>query len=248
MILVTVGHNTGLTILFKLLNLGYNAEEIVCTTYNIQPNVIDLLTQQTKIKFLSISCLQEIESIIHENNFLFGINISGIPTKLPMSAIEKFKLGVVNLHTADTQVYRGRWCASWSIIDNLDKTAYTWHYMNKEFDTGNVLCKGSVKIDITDTAFFLHNKILSDAIEAFDEAHKKLLEKNIGVEPQANGVYKTASIPFNGTINNEWNEDAIEKFIRAMYYPPYPPAKWIDKTGNTHYITSLQQYKELKSR
>ena len=246
MILVAVGHVTGLSILYKLLNLGFKPSDIVCLTYNIDKDIVNLLNKKVNIDFLPVESVNEVESAIGAGNFHYGINISGIPGKLSIDSITKFKYGIVNLHSADTEQYRGRWCASWNIIDNCAETAYTWHYMNKDFDTGNVLTKGFIKIESTDTAFTLHNKILSQAIGSFNEVHLKLLQKDKGYPPGMHGKYKSAKMPFNGTINKQWSDDTVERFIRAMHYPPYEPAKWVDEMNNVYYINSLQEYKNLK--
>jgi hypothetical protein len=50
-------------------------------------------------------------------------------------------------------------------------------------------------------------------------------------------------MPFNGEIQDQWDIDQIEKFIRAMYHPPYTGA-----TYQGQLVESVDQYIILKSK
>ena len=60
---------------------------------------------------------------------------------------------------------------------------------------------------------------------------------------QKSGIatYFKIGCPHNGVINSEWTEEEIDRFIRAMIYPPLPYATFKDKE-----IQCLKDYLKIK--
>ncbi|MEQ1828680.1 MAG: hypothetical protein ABL921_22145, partial [Pirellula sp.] len=48
--------------------------------------------------------------------------------------------------------------------------------------------------------------------------------------------------PHNGQIDPSWPDEYIERFIRAMIYPPYPTAQF---AGNP--VVSMEEYRKLRA-
>jgi methionyl-tRNA formyltransferase len=72
----------------------------------------------------------------------------GFPWKIPSDAIATPRLGIVNGHPSLLPRYRGPSPVSWAIRNGEDEIGFTFHYMDAELDTGNIL--GQVRIPLDD--------------------------------------------------------------------------------------------------
>jgi len=58
------------------------------------------------------------------------------------------------------------------------------------------------------------------------------------------GSYFPRSLPYDGYIDERWDDKTIEAFIRAMYFPPFK--RTLLKKGNlTFEIESIKQFKQV---
>jgi len=130
---------------------------------------------------------------------------------------------------------------SWCLINNESTVSYTWHRMNSQYDTGNVLVKHTFDILEKDTAFSLNLRLSEHAISNLETILS--MKDNSGKPPVTIGTYYNKSVPFDGIIDTDWTLDEIDRFIRAMYHPPHLPAKLI-KNGKIYYIKTIDCYKE----
>ena len=222
----------------KLFELGYRPEEI--QVYH-PPNQL-LLTKfcdQLLIQHTSISDNNDFNKYVTQSAELM-LNISGIPFLISEDNIKKFPNGIINLHTGLLEEYRGRWMSSWAVINNEKFTGYTWHYVNSQFDAGNIIFQQKFLISKQDTAFSLNFKILNHAIESIEH----VLTKNLGTPPTKLGRYYNKEKPFNGIIQDGWSNNQINQFIKAMYYPPYEPAIFL-KNNVKHYVSTFDEYKNI---
>src|SRR6476619_113177 len=74
----------------------------------------------------------------------------GFPWKIPQPALDAPRLGSVNLHPALLPRHRGPIPLAWALRDGDDAWGTTWHRMDAELDTGNILSQGSVPIEDDD--------------------------------------------------------------------------------------------------
>ena len=75
---------------------------------------------------------------------------SGFPWKIPQAALDVPRLGSINLHPALLPRHRGPIPLAWALRDGDPVWGMTWHRMDAELDTGNVLAQGSVPIEDDD--------------------------------------------------------------------------------------------------
>jgi methionyl-tRNA formyltransferase len=75
----------------------------------------------------------------------------GFPWKIPAAALVVPRLGSINHHPALLPRHRGPVPLAWAIRDGLGEWGSTWHYMDAELDTGNLLSQASLPIDDDDT-------------------------------------------------------------------------------------------------
>lgn len=223
-------------ILKKLFGMGYTYNNIIVLSYENLNEVCKFYN----IKFIKIIDNTSLIEYFSENKYndLF-INVSGIPFRVNGEIIKKFSYKMINYHSGILEQYRGRWPVSWALIDGKKQLGYTWHFINDGFDTGNILYQKKFKINNKDTAFSLNHKLINHAISKLHMVIKN--SAGTGKKPKALGKYYSKKIPHNGVIDPQWDSTTIDRFIRAMYYPPYAPAKCI-VDGIEHHVCSYENY------
>jgi methionyl-tRNA formyltransferase len=71
---------------------------------------------------------------------------TGFPWKIPADALAVPKHGVVNGHPSLLPRYRGPTPVAWAIRNGESEIGFTFHYMDAELDTGNVLAQARVRL------------------------------------------------------------------------------------------------------
>ena len=74
----------------------------------------------------------------------------GFPWKIPQAALDVPRLASVNCHPALLPRHRGPIPLAWALRDGDAVWGCTWHYMDAELDTGNILVQGTVPIEDDD--------------------------------------------------------------------------------------------------
>ena len=95
----------------------------------------------------------------------------GFPWKLPQGALDVARLGSINQHPALLPRHRGPIPFAWALRSGDAEWGFTWHRMDAELDTGNILSQGSVPIrdDDCDIAEF-GPRLLQAAIALLPQA------------------------------------------------------------------------------
>jgi methionyl-tRNA formyltransferase len=225
----------------KLFSLGYCPKDIDIW-YSESNSLLADFCNQLNIKSQKILSRDDFDLLDIKGDLL--LSMAGTPFLVPDYIINQFYFGGINLHPADTEKYRGRWMVSWCLINNEPNVAYTWHRMTSTYDTGNIILKQEFKILPKDTALSLNNRLLSHAVSNLET----LLEKHndLGTPPRTTGKYYNKDMPFQGIIDPTWPIDQIDRFIRAMYHPPYPPAQLV-QNEKTYYVNDIDDYQNTCS-
>ena len=108
----------------------------------------------------------------------------GFPWKIPQAALDVPRLGSINMHPALLPRHRGPVPLAWALRDGDPVWGATWHYMDAELDTGNLLAQGSVPIedDDVDIAEF-GDKLRAGAVELLPRALERVIAGDPG-DPQ----------------------------------------------------------------
>lgn len=134
--------------------------------------------------------------------------------------------GGINLHPSLLPKYRGTNSVAWAIINGEQTTGFSFHLLSDSFDTGDLIFQESISIDAFDTAFSLFHKQISRAMSVLEDVLSTWLSGNCGWKQVGDGTYYPRKLPFDGIIDRTWELEYIERFIRAMYFPPFPPAMY----------------------
>lgn len=151
---------------------------------------------------------------------------------------------IFNIHPSLLPRYRGCSSIPWAIIKGDNITGITYHYIDKGIDTGDVILQAAIPITDLETQKSLYEKCMKKGAEFWPAAFELVKMGLKGVRQDEYGTsYNTRSAPNSGQIDDNWPSDKIERFIRAMIYPPYPPARY---KGSDIY--SIEDFKKLTKK
>ena len=142
--------------------------------------------------------------------------------KIPKELLNIPKDGIINCHPSLLPLYRGANPYSAVIINDEKETGITLHYMDENFDTGNIITQYTVPIESNETMGTLFNKLNYLSCEIIVKTLKKYEEiGKLDSTPQAKGNY-----PYAPNINpakadnyinwEKYDAYSIERFIRAL--------------------------------
>ncbi len=175
-------------------------------------------------------------------DFLFSIYYRDIIEKEILNAVKK---RAINLHPSLLPRHKGTFSAPWAILDGDEYTGITYHEMTEKVDSGNILLQKKLKISKEDTAYSLYNKLVDLGVNTFDEFFENFIIKmKKGKPQQGKGSYHKRKVPFNGFIDLSWDIDFIERFIRAMYFPPHKCAILMYK-GKEYEFCTFEEFVEF---
>lgn len=145
--------------------------------------------------------------------------------------LELPRVGAFNLHGSLLPAYRGRCPVNWVLINGEKQTGVTLHYMIEKPDAGDIVGQKGVKIEISDTAKTLNDKLCAAAKELLNEVLPLIKKEQIPRLKQdlSKGSYYGGRRPEDGRI--EWKRSAgeIYNLIRGVT-DPYPGAfAFLDK-------------------
>jgi methionyl-tRNA formyltransferase len=237
--------SVGICAIRKLFSLRIKPEKIVVLTYD--PFGSD---NRTLMEFLSCfnipwftpkSDMQFLFSILKTKDvsLLLNVGYKYIYCE-PVLGMENVIL--INMHPGILPYYRGWLSTPWSIFNNEKYAGYTYHIIAKEVDKGDIILTGEVSITDASTAFDLHFLLHERALSRLDY----IISGRWGTRPQiGEGGYYKKEFPNGGYINTGWDDEKIDRFIRAMYFPPHKGALLNTSEGVIE-ISNFKEYLKVK--
>lgn len=132
---------------------------------------------------------------------------------------------IFNLHPSLLPEYKGCSSLTWAIINGESHCGFTYHYIQKEVDKGNIIFQRKEKIYEFDTQQSLYSRIMFKSLEHFNEVLDMVIAGNPGKEQPSKGSFYKRGCPHNGKLSRKWDIDKQKRFIKAMINPPLDPAK-----------------------
>ncbi len=164
---------------------------------------------------------------------------------LPMATLQLAPRGAYNFHPALLPKHRGSFSAPWAIIDNDAVTGVTSHEMTEQVDAGDIVDTLAFPVADDDYGMTLYYKLVDAAEVLFDRVIRKLEQGPVTTTPQqGESSFHKREIPHGGVIDPTWPRDHIDRFIRALYFPPYPPAT-VEVDGTRHPVRSLHEFDKV---
>jgi len=171
--------NTTINIAIFISGKGTNAKNII--NYFSRKKLIKV------VLVLSTKENQTISSLCHDNNIVFitpnaaqlsptfylqqleklnidWIILAGFLRKIPQELITQYPKQIINLHPSLLPSFGGKgmygdFVHQAVLASGTDKSGITIHYVNEEFDKGEIIAQFTCKVDIEDTASMLSAKI-----------------------------------------------------------------------------------------
>ena len=212
-----------LVVFKRLIDKGFNIVGIVPPDkLNETYPTMEKLANSFNIPFLSYSNLKEIKFLkkVKKLNADIGI-VCSFNKKFPKEFLETTKDGFLNCHPSLLPYYRGGNPYS-AVINNHEKiTGVTLHFMDENFDTGDVVLQIKIDIEPNETMGTLFNKLnftCADAVEiALDKyEHTNFLPRE--PQPQGNFIKAPNFAPNSYETFINWNDkcENIEAKIRSL--------------------------------
>ena len=147
---------------------------------------------------------------------------------------------IFNLHPSLLPKYRGCSSLTWAMINEEPQAGYSYHYIDADCDTGNIIIHKAFNIESWDTQQTVYQRAMEMALTDFVYAVDFVLNNQTGQLQQGTPSYYPRGCPHDGIISNEWSTNKIKAFIKAMINPPLPAA-----TYNGLPVRSYKEYLQI---
>ena len=144
----------------------------------------------------------------------------GFPWLIPPEALAVPRLGVVNLHPSLLPRHRGPIPTSWAIRAGDDTYGVTWHRMDAEFDTGNILAQDRVPMEPDDREITVVGpRLIRAAVAILPRALERVAAGDPGDPQQATGDEPYAGWFAEDYAEIDWSRPAaeIDRQVRAWH-------------------------------
>ena len=203
----------------------FNARDLLVRTYSINSNdnLIDYLKDKEINYFITDYDELSIEKIISfKPEFVLSLFARVL---IPKEVVDCAKYSM-NLHPSLLPNYKGCFSVPWVIINDEKETGITFHEISERFDEGRTIFQKSCKISTKDTAQSLYSKInfmfFKYFLRVFDDYINGFLLPTDQLK--VIGSYYPRKLPYDGIVDTSWDNMMVDRFIRAMFYPPFTPA------------------------
>jgi len=148
---------------------------------------------------------------------------------LPKVVWEMPRLGTFNLHAALLPQYRGAAPINWAVINGDHMTGVTTFMIDDGMDTGHIIYREQCRIEDTDTAGDLHDKLMEIGARIVAQTVDSIIDKNIELRLQksfiqGSEVLRPAPKLTRELCHIDWNDSTkhIYNLIRGL--SPVPAA------------------------
>ncbi len=160
-----------------------------------------------------------------------------------------FPLGVLNLHPAYLPYNRGSYPNVWSIVEGTP-AGVSLHFVDEGIDTGDLVARERVEVDVTDTGETLYRKLEVAAVSLFQKTWPLIRAGSAPRIPQA-------ALPEHGTTHRRADVVKIDHInldgmyrardlidvLRARTFPPHRGA-FVVVEGRRIYLSLQLRYEE----
>ena len=208
-------------------NHSFNLSSIVCDS-SFQDYVLHYFESSNEISFISSDYRNEslIKKVILDRNIDYLISIQH-PWILSKEIIDLVRGNAFNIHNGKIPLFSGFNSLSHYIIEGRSEMITTLHQIEEVVDTGLVACEKKTKIQVSDTAFSLYEKTLPVIQDLFIFLLNSIHADSIKLYKPFRSrrrYFPRNSLEKYKCLNNLNNLIFIKRIVRALYFPPHPPA------------------------
>jgi methionyl-tRNA formyltransferase len=144
---------------------------------------------------------------------------TGFPWKIPAEALGVPKHGIVNGHPSLLPRYRGPSPVSWAVRNGEREIGFTFHYMDADLDTGNVLAQRPIELGDECGWDELEPKLVSAIGEMLPIVLERVEAGDLGdPQPEANAEYASFFEPEYAWIDSSRTLEETERQVRAWRF------------------------------
>lgn len=178
------GEGTNAENLFKYFNNDKRVKIKLVVTNNADAGVVERAERYKKnVQIIGKTALEEYASQIIEFLKTEGIDIivlAGFLLKLPEQLVKAFPNRIINIHPALLPKHGGKGMYGHhvhkAVISNKEKeSGITVHFVNEEYDKGEIILQAKCVVDETDTPESLAAKVRKLEFEYLPKALEKLI-------------------------------------------------------------------------
>jgi methionyl-tRNA formyltransferase len=168
--------------------------------------------------------------------------------KLPVSILN-LATDSINFHPSLLPRHRGCWSGFWAIFEGDTETGVTCHRMVEAFDEGRILHQEHQTIASDDTSVSIYKKLLPVTASCARHVFRSYFGPGLpsGEEQKGESSYHYRGLPFDGLVQPEWSDHQVDRFIRAMHFPPFDGAAVIIG-GERYLVDSVAHLHALRRR
>ena len=139
------------------------------------------------------------------------------------------KMGTFNLHAALLPQYRGAAPINWAVINGENITGVTTFMIDRTMDTGGILLRQECRIDPTDTAGDVHDKLMALGADLVVETVEGLILKDVETRVQRSFVQGSEVLKPAPKLTRElqhidWDDTTKNVLNLVRGLSPYPGA------------------------
>ncbi|MBN2012592.1 methionyl-tRNA formyltransferase [candidate division KSB1 bacterium] len=134
--------------------------------------------------------------------------------------------GCINMRYAKLPSNRGFQPIPWALVDE-QPVGVTMHWMDEKRDVGDIIASDDVDVLPDDTAHSLYFKVTQVAFQMFKHVFPQVVAGEAPrIPPSGNGhTFYGEDYPYNRTIDWSWDEQKIDRMVRALTFPASPSAR-----------------------
>ena len=236
-------HNFAAAILQGLTNSPLVSIEVVVTQPDkavgrkreLQPSPVKILAQSLGLVVEQPDNLKEFQ--IEKDQYDLGISAQ-YGNIIPKSVIDRFKHGILNIHTSLLPKYRGASPIQSAIINGETETGVTIMLIDEGMDTGPILLQKRVEIGQNDTYPILDEKLAKIGSQALLEAIPDHISGEIKPISQDNTTECSPLSRADGEI--DWGKTSQEIYNQYRGMTPWPGV-WTTWNGKRLKILEIQK-------
>lgn len=226
---------------------GKGLGEVSCISHTSQASDCDLEEVCGKHGFQCRLTDCDEEALTTAREFRPDIIISASYRKKIQGKVLELAAEAINFHPSLLPKHRGCWSGFWAVFDGDCETGVTCHRMVEQFDRGRILHQERLRLLPDDTAASLYKRILPVTAACARHVLELFFGHCLpeGEEQRGAASYHYRKLPFGGIVQAEWSDEQVERFIRAMRFPPFEGAITL-VDGKRLEVESLEHYHRLK--
>ncbi|MDA3969559.1 formyltransferase family protein [Helicobacter ibis] len=212
-------------------NLALKTMKLLYEKYKLPKEKIFALSQnEPKLSLFSNFCKKQninYQNIINKNQ-LENIFMQIDSKTLVVSAnnyfiftkkiLDKHNLTIINYHNSLLPKYKGSNAALWCIYNNEEKSGITWHMVNENIDSGEILVQKEIILNKNHTFLSLTQEQLELGVLTLESILQDLLNEKLKGTPMtgSGSFYYKSQLPNDGLFDSNWDLEHRSRFLRAF--------------------------------